>query len=1075
MLLTPTTRCLVLRVVRARILLRHDGKLDWAGGMDICRSSPPHFTFPAAVMTFSPRDAEPASNRLLRCAHAGWCLRSAQPPRPPSQVHASSFPAVAVPHQCNPPLPRAALTRLVAMPFINAPHPNRTPRLAHLMASPFPPPNFPGYSPAQIPERSRRGKQSSGRDTGVARLILPAACLALVVTAFIWASPHSRRALRNHTGQGTSPIPALSPAFCHPSPFTFDPHVIMLACSSIPRHPFLRIASSPTVFIPLLADPLAISATRSGAADASVVGMGVGEPIEIRYENREIMELPAAGTDAAIAAFQSELEESSAMAAREEQGAASGNGESEGGGNSFLEAVEAMKGEGEGAEGGAGRSEGERGVEQGAEGVKAVLAEAVGEAESGASSGAAAGAGESSASEQQDGSAGRVDVTLPPGASSSASPSAPSSPSSPSSSPARADLVERLRNLTAVLEGIHPLAEERGNAQLVKHIRAAVEKSGAVTARWEESGAWGGDDKVTGLVKLLEAVAARAKEWRGNAATIEKLRGEVERGKAKVAALTAERNQLDLAAAKALPKSLHCFNLRLTVEYGSNKDLRAASRRRERKQRALLTDPALMHYALFSDNVLAVATVLRSLEANSKNPDRHVVHVVTDSMNLPAMQAWFALHPPVHVAVEITSVESLAFLNASYCPVLRQLQAKALKKFYFSQHDDSANQTTSGVPRPQGSARTEAEAAGAAAAAAVAGQKLKFKNPKYLSILNHLRFYLPEMFPLLDRVVFLDDDVVVQRDLSPLFTLPLHGAVNGAVYTCREGDAFHRLHKYLNFSHPFIRDHFDPEGCGWAYGMNVFDLAQWRRKGLTDVYHKYQSMVRPFLPASPCLPLSFLPPRASLPATLFPASSCLPACHSLSCLLVPLCLPLSFLPPRAFLPATLFPASSCLSACHSLCVSSCLSACHSLSCLLVPLCFPLCVPLCVPLYVLPLCALPVGLAHLFISPPPRPSPPMLCVPQNSERQLWQLGTLPPGLMTFYNFTAPLDPHWHVLGLGYDKATPTHLIQQAAVLHYNGNAVPPPLSASPHLSLCPGLHAHPCAYLCRHPQCISNPP
>ncbi|CAI5993362.1 unnamed protein product [Closterium sp. NIES-65] len=336
-------------------------------------------------------------------------------------------------------------------------------------------------------------------------------------------------------------------------------------------------------------------------------------------------------------------------------------------------------------------------------------------------------------------------------------------------------------------------------------------------------------------------------------------------------------------------------------EYGSNKDLRAASRRRERKQRALLTDPALMHYALFSDNVLAVATVLRSLEANSKNPDRHVVHVVTDSMNLPAMQAWFALHPPAHVAVEITSVESLAFLNASYCPVLRQLQAKALKKFYFSQHDDS-NQTNSGVLRPQGSAATEAEAAGAAAAAAVAGQKLKFKNPKYLSILNHLRFYLPEMFPALDRVVFLDDDVVVQRDLSPLFSLPLHGAVNGAVYTCREGDAFHRLHKYLNFSHPFIRDHFDPDGCGWAYGMNVFDLAQWRRKGLTDVYHKYQSM-------------------------------------------------------------------------------------------------------------------------------------------NAERQLWQLGTLPPGLMTFYNLTAPLDAHWHVLGLGYDKATPTHLIQQAAVLHYNGNAKP----------------------------------
>ncbi|GJP32780.1 hypothetical protein CLOM_g17377 [Closterium sp. NIES-68] len=706
---------------------------------------------------------------------------------------------------------------------------------------------------------SRRGKQSVSREAGVGRLIVPATCLVLFATALIWASPHSRRALHAHSAQG------------------------------------------------------------SGAADVSVlqaVGVGVGEPIEIRYENREIMELPAAGTDAAIAAFQSELEESAGMAAADEQGAAEGEAESGSGGNSFLEAVEALKAEGEEGEGGAEQSEGGQGATQGdggmekagAQDVKAVLAEAVGGAESGGSSSGAAGAGESSASEQQEGSASEpvgegALKPAPPDAGSTSSPppasSANSSSSPPaSSSPSRADLVERLRNLTAVLEGVLPLAEERGNAQLVKHMRGAAEKSRAVMARWEESGAWGGDEKVTALVKLLEAVAARAKEWRGNAATIEKLRGEVARGKAKVAALTAERNQLDLAAAKALPKSLHCFNLRLTVEYGSNKDLRAAARRRERKQRALFSDPALMHYALFSDNVLAVATVLRSLEANSRQPDRHVVHVVTDSMNLPAMQAWFALHPPLHLALEITAVEALAFLNASYCPVLRQLQAKALKHFYFTQHDDS-NQSSSVVHGPQGGS----QAGAAADAAASSGHKqLKFKNPKYLSILNHLRFYLPEMYPSLDRVVFLDDDIVVQRDLSPLFSLPLHGAVNGAVFTCREGDAFHRLHKYLNFSHPFIRDHFDPNGCGWAYGMNVFDLQQWRQKGLTDVYHKYQSM-------------------------------------------------------------------------------------------------------------------------------------------NADRQLWQLGTLPPGLMTFYNLTAPLDPHWHVLGLGYDRSTAPQDIERAAVLHYNGNSKP----------------------------------
>ena len=100
-----------------------------------------------------------------------------------------------------------------------------------------------------------------------------------------------------------------------------------------------------------------------------------------------------------------------------------------------------------------------------------------------------------------------------------------------------------------------------------------------------------------------------------------------------------------------------------------------------------------------------------------------------------------------------------------------------------------------------------------------------------------------QIFPTLDRIVFLDDDIVVQKDLSPLFSLPLHGNVNGAVFTCVKGRDFHRLFKYLNFSHPFVSQHFDPQGCGWAYGMNVFDLEAWREKRLTETYHKYQEMV----------------------------------------------------------------------------------------------------------------------------------------------------------------------------------------------------------------------------------------
>ncbi|CAI5461897.1 unnamed protein product, partial [Closterium sp. Yama58-4] len=421
-------------------------------------------------------------------------------------------------------------------------------------------------------------------------------------------------------------------------------------------------------------------------------------------------------------------------------------------------------------------------------------------------------------------------------------------------------------DLVGQVADILPEAEKRENAQMVKHVRAALDRAEPLVEKWKGDRTWAGEEKVLGLIKLLEALRARAQEWKSTLSTLDRL-------KKKVESLTKERNQLDLAAAKALPKALHCLNLRLAVAYGKDDEIKALTKAREEKQAEKFKDPSLYHYALFSDNVLAVSVVINSTVQNTKEPEKHVFHVVTDEMNLPAMRTWFALHPPGKMALEIKAVEQYTFLNASYCPVLQQLQAAALKSYYFSQHEE-------------GKAKTA----------------VKFKNPKYLSMLNHLRFYLPQMYPTLDRVVFLDDDIVVQSDLSPLFSLPLHGNVNGAVFTCRDEDEFHRLHKYLNFSHPFVKEHFDAKGCGWAYGMNVFDLEAWRRLDLTEVYHKYQRM-------------------------------------------------------------------------------------------------------------------------------------------NENRTLWQLGTLPPGLMTFYNLTEPLDAHWHVLGLGYNKEVPLEDAQGAAVVHYNGNWKP----------------------------------
>lgn len=61
--------------------------------------------------------------------------------------------------------------------------------------------------------------------------------------------------------------------------------------------------------------------------------------------------------------------------------------------------------------------------------------------------------------------------------------------------------------------------------------------------------------------------------------------------------------------------------------------------------------------------------------------------------------------------------------------------------------------------------------------------------------------------------------------------------------------------------------------------------------------------------------------------------------------------------------------------------------------------------------------------------------------QNHDRQLWKLGTLPPGLITFWKRTFPIDRSWHVLGLGYNPSVNRREIERAAVIHYNGNLKP----------------------------------
>ncbi|KAG6494941.1 probable galacturonosyltransferase 9 [Zingiber officinale] len=345
-------------------------------------------------------------------------------------------------------------------------------------------------------------------------------------------------------------------------------------------------------------------------------------------------------------------------------------------------------------------------------------------------------------------------------------------------------------------------------------------------------------------VKFARQLVAESKEAFDTQIKIQKLRDTI----------FAVREQLHRAkklgalagsiAAGSTPKSLHCLAMRLMEERIAHPETyrHAAA--------AAPADPELYHYAIFSDNVIAVSVVVNSAIKNAREPWKHVFHVLTDPMYLAAMQVWFVRRPPTGGAkVEVRSVAEFRFLNASYSPVVRMLEG----------------------------------------------------GRRDLSVLHYLRFYLPQMFPKLRRIVLLEDDVVVQKDLAGLWSVDLDGMVNGAVETCFGG--FKRYNRYLNFSNPLVQNRFSSRACAWAYGVNVFDLDAWRREKCTEQFHEYQIL-------------------------------------------------------------------------------------------------------------------------------------------NEDGTLWdQASVLPAGLATFYTTTKPLDKTWHVLGLGYNPSISLDEIQNAAVVHFDGNMKP----------------------------------
>ncbi|XP_047155819.1 probable galacturonosyltransferase 7 isoform X1 [Vigna umbellata] len=235
-----------------------------------------------------------------------------------------------------------------------------------------------------------------------------------------------------------------------------------------------------------------------------------------------------------------------------------------------------------------------------------------------------------------------------------------------------------------------------------------------------------------------------------------------------------------------MPKSLHCLSLKLTVEYFKSPQYD------EKANEEKFTDSSLQHYVIFSNNVLAASVVINSTVFHAKESLNQVFHVLTDRENYYAMKLWFLRNQFKKAAVQVVNVEQDSQME-------NPLPLSLPEEFWvsFRGYDNpSTNQI-----------RTE-----------------------YLSIFSNSHYLLPDLFSNLKKVVVLDDDVVIQQDLSALWNIDLGDKVNGAEQFCSV--KLGQLRSYLGekgFSH---------NSCAWMSGLNIIDLGRWRELGLTQTYKK---------------------------------------------------------------------------------------------------------------------------------------------------------------------------------------------------------------------------------------------
>ncbi|XP_056223839.1 glycosyltransferase 8 domain-containing protein 2 [Seriola aureovittata] len=123
-------------------------------------------------------------------------------------------------------------------------------------------------------------------------------------------------------------------------------------------------------------------------------------------------------------------------------------------------------------------------------------------------------------------------------------------------------------------------------------------------------------------------------------------------------------------------------------------------------------------------------------------------------------------------------------------------------------------------------------------------------RPELLHPLNFVRFYIPLLDINHKRVIYLDDDVIVQGDIKELFNMKLKPGHAAAFATDCDLPSTHEMVRsigmqttymgFLDYRKQEVRDlGINPRDCSFNPGVFVADLSEWKKQKITKQLERW--------------------------------------------------------------------------------------------------------------------------------------------------------------------------------------------------------------------------------------------